>query len=107
MRQPGLRKALSLLAAGWLVAAALIMICFPIRSPRDQSPATLTIYIGGEGESPDLFYVRDFDLPTGYCCIDIPIWLLNLVLVGSSVALLVALNLATPRSHERPVGGTG
>jgi hypothetical protein len=101
-----LSNVLTLATAGWLFAAGLIMICFPIQSARDQSPATLAIYFGGEGESPGLFYDRDFDFPTGYDYIDIPIWLLDLLLIGSSAALLVILSLATPRTDEQPVRGT-
>ena len=104
MRQPGLRNALSLLATGWLVAACLIMICFPIRSAGDKSPATLTIYFGGEGESPGLFYDRDFDFPTGYYYIDIPIWLLDLALIGVSAELLVASTLRRPEATNNRFG---
>ena len=106
MSQPLIRNVLNLAAAGWLFAVGLVLVCFPIRSTRDQSLATIAIYFGGEGESPGVFYDRDFDFPTGYYCIDIPIWLLDLFLSGSSAALFVALSLATPRTAEQPVRGT-
>ena|SRR3989442_15200395 len=106
IRCSALSNALTFAAAGWLFAAGLIMTCFPIQSARDQSLATLAIYFGGEGESPGLFYDRDFDFPTGYYYIDIPIWLLDLFLIGSSAALFVALSPATPRTAEQPVRGT-
>src|SRR2546422_1077174 len=98
MSQPLIRNALNLAAAGWLFAVGFVVVCFPIRSARDQSLATLAIYFGGEGESPGVFYDRDFDFPTGYYYFEIPIWLLHLALLGSSAALLVALSVATPGS---------
>src|SRR5438445_8274410 len=96
MSQPRIRRALNLAAAGCIFAAGFIVTCLPIRSTRDHSLATLAMHLGGEGESPGVFYDRDFDFPTGYNYFEIPIWLLDLALIGSSVALLVALGLATP-----------
>jgi len=105
MSQPLIRNALRLAAAGCLFAAGLVMLCLPIRSTRDHSPAALAVYFGGEGESPGVFYDRDFDFPTGYYYFKIPIWLLDLGLIGSSAALLVALSVATPGCDEQPVQG--
>ena len=106
MSKPLIHKAFDLAAAGWLFAVGLVLVCFPIRSTRDQSLATIAIYFGGEGESPGVFYDRDFDFPTGYYYFEIPIWLLDLALIGSAAALLVTLGVATPGAEEQPVRGT-
>src|SRR6266446_888580 len=106
IHRSALSKALNFATAGWLFAAGLIMNCLPIQSARDQSLATIAIYFGGEGESPGIFYDRDFDFPTGYDYFEIPIWLLDLALIGSAAALLVALGVATPGAEEQPVRGT-
>jgi hypothetical protein len=106
MSQPLIRRALDFAAAGWLFAVGLVVVCLPIRSVRDRSLATLAIYFGGEGESPGVFYDRDFDFPTGYHYFEMPIWLLDVALIGSSATLLFALGAATPGSDEPQLRST-
>ena len=75
-----------------LGAFAFSILFLPVRSPRDGSLADISVYLGGEGESPGVFYDRDFDFPTGYCALDLPVWLVDFALLSLSAWLRLAMS---------------
>lgn len=91
-----------------LIACGFALAFFPIQSKEDATLASLTIAFDVLVYSNDLYVHRRFDFPTGSNYLDIPVWLVDLSLLGLSISLLVALYVSAAKlGDEEPFGVKG